>query len=108
MLRSSLAMALVTGRPFVIENIRAGRKKPGLMRQHLVAVKAAGEVSGGQVKGAAIGSTRLEFHPGTAAGGDYTFRVGTAGSTTFEGGKHNPFAPHAEILDYTFGSQPGS
>jgi RNA 3'-terminal phosphate cyclase (ATP) len=32
-LRSSLAMSLVTGRPFVIENIRAGRKKPGLMRQ---------------------------------------------------------------------------
>ena len=28
-LRSSLAMSLVTGRPFVIDNIRAGRKKPG-------------------------------------------------------------------------------
>ena len=37
-LRSSLAMSLVTGRPFVIENIRAGRKKPGLMRQHVTAV----------------------------------------------------------------------
>ena len=117
-LRSSLAMALVTGRPFVIENIRAGRKKPGLMRQHLTAVKAAGEVSGGQVKGAAIGSTRLEFHPGTAVGGDYTFRVGTAGSTTLvlqtvlpalllaegesnltlEGGTHNPFAPPWDFL----------
>ena len=34
----SLAMSLVTGRPFVIENIRAGRKKPGLMRQHVTAV----------------------------------------------------------------------
>jgi RNA 3'-terminal phosphate cyclase (ATP) len=43
-LRSSLAMSLVTGRPFVIENIRAGRKKPGLMRQHLTAVNAATEV----------------------------------------------------------------
>ena len=28
-LRSSLALSLVTGRPFVIEKIRAGRKKPG-------------------------------------------------------------------------------
>ena len=48
-LRSSLAMSLVTGRPFVIENIRAGRKKPGLMRQHLTAVNAATEVSHAEV-----------------------------------------------------------
>ena len=33
-LRSSLALSLVTGTPFVIENVRANRKKPGLMRQH--------------------------------------------------------------------------
>ena len=51
-LRSSLAMSLVTGRPFVIENVRAGRKKPGLMRQHLTAVNAATEVSHAEVTGA--------------------------------------------------------
>ena len=27
--RSSLALAIVTGRPVAIDNIRAGRKKPG-------------------------------------------------------------------------------
>ena len=31
-LRSSLALSMVTGQAFRIENIRAGRKKPGLLR----------------------------------------------------------------------------
>jgi RNA 3'-terminal phosphate cyclase len=55
-LRSSLALSLVTGWPLVIEKIRAGRKKPGLLRQHLTAVLAAAEVSGAEVEGAALGS----------------------------------------------------
>jgi RNA 3'-terminal phosphate cyclase (ATP) len=117
-LRSSLAMSLVTGRPFVIENIRAGRKKPGLMRQHLTAVNAATEVSHAEVTGAAIGSSRLEFRPGKVEPGNYAFSVGTAGSTTLvlqtvmpalilaegesnltlEGGTHNPFAPPLDFL----------
>ena len=42
-LRSALALALVTGQSFRIEKIRARRKKPGLMRQHLTAVNAAVE-----------------------------------------------------------------
>ena len=49
-LRSSLALSLVTGRPIVIENIRAARKKPGLARQHLTAVLAAAEVGGAEVE----------------------------------------------------------
>jgi RNA 3'-terminal phosphate cyclase (ATP) len=43
-LRSSLALSFVTGKPLVSENIRAGRKKPGLMRQHFTAISAAAEV----------------------------------------------------------------
>ena len=39
-LRSSLALSLVTGRLFVIEGTRTGRKKPGLLRQQLTAVSA--------------------------------------------------------------------
>jgi RNA 3'-terminal phosphate cyclase (ATP) len=117
-LRSSLAMSLVTGRPFAIENIRAGRKKPGLMRQHLTAVCAAADVSHAEVAGATIGSRRLEFRPGTVTPGNYKFSVGTAGSTTLvlqtvlpalmlaesestltlEGGTHNPFAPPLDFL----------
>ena len=44
-LRSALALSLLTGKPFRIERIRAGRKKPGLQRQHLTAVRAAAERS---------------------------------------------------------------
>ena len=40
-LRTALALSLVTATPFRIENIRAKRKRPGLLRQHLTAVQAA-------------------------------------------------------------------
>jgi RNA 3'-terminal phosphate cyclase (ATP) len=121
-LRSSLALALVTGRPFIIENIRARRKKPGLMRQHLTAVEAAAEVGCASVEGAAIGSSRLVFRPGKVRPGSYTFSVGTAGSATLvlqtvlpalliadgesnlilEGGTHNPLAPPVDFLAKAF------
>ncbi len=38
LLRTALSLSLVTGRPFRIERIRARRRKPGLLRQHLTAV----------------------------------------------------------------------
>ena len=111
-IRSSLALSLVTGKPITIHNIRAGRKKPGLMQQHLTAVKAATRISAAETKGVAIGSSCLSFVPGPIASGEYSFRVGTAGSTTLvlqtvlpalllacgdstlrlEGGTHNPLA----------------
>lgn len=120
--RSSLAMSLLTSNPLTIHNIRAGRKKPGLMRQHLAAVLAAAEVSSGTVEGADVGSKRLVFHPGEVASGRYKFSVGTAGSAslvlqtvlpvllvadgeselTLEGGTHNPWAPPFEFLDRAF------
>jgi len=53
-LRSALALSLVTGTPFRMTNVRAGRKRPGLMRQHLTAVMAAAEVGGASVTGAEI------------------------------------------------------
>jgi RNA 3'-terminal phosphate cyclase (ATP) len=62
-LRSSLALSLVTGRPLVIEKIRAGRKKSGLLRQHLTAVLAAAEISGAEVEGVALGCCILHSAP---------------------------------------------
>jgi len=44
-LRTSLALSLVTGHPFRMERIRARRQKPGLLRQHLTAVEAANRLS---------------------------------------------------------------
>jgi RNA 3'-terminal phosphate cyclase (ATP) len=121
-LRTSLALSLLTGRPFRMVNIRAGRKKPGLLRQHLTAVQAAVQVGDAVTDGADIGSTELVFRPEKIKPGDYRFAVGTAGSTslvlqtvlpalmlgetpsrlTLEGGTHNPFAPPFDFLTHTF------
>ncbi|MBW3598124.1 MAG: RNA 3'-terminal phosphate cyclase [Planctomycetes bacterium] len=121
-IRSSLALSLITGRPITIENIRARRSPPGLRRQHLTAVLAAAEVGRAAVEGAEVGASRLTFEPGEVRPGEYDFRIGTAGSTTLvlqtvlpallqlggpsvvrlEGGTHNPFAPPFEFLQRTY------
>ena len=81
-LRSSLALSLVTGRPVHLEKIRAGREKPGLMRQHLAAVRAAGQIGGAEIEGDEIGSQSIVFRPSALRPGTYSFSVGTAGSAT--------------------------
>lgn len=121
-LRTSLALSLVTGQPFRIANIRAGRKKPGLLRQHLTAVQAATQIGDAVTDGAVMGSSELVFRPERIRAGDYRFAIGTAGSTTLvlqtvllplllasepskltlEGGTHNPLAPPYDFLVRTF------
>jgi RNA 3'-terminal phosphate cyclase (ATP) len=121
-LRSALALSLVTGTPFRIVNVRAGRRRPGLMRQHLTAVQAAAEVGEARVAGADVGSRDLTFEPKVTRAGDYRFSVGTAGSATLvlqtvfpalalargrstvtvEGGTHNPMAPPFDFLARAF------
>ena len=77
-LRTSLSLSLATGKAFRIEKVRAGRERPGLLRQHLTAVLAAAEVGGAEVQGATLGSTELAFSPGPIRAGEYRFSVGTA------------------------------
>jgi RNA 3'-terminal phosphate cyclase (ATP) len=121
-LRTALGLSLVTGRPFRLDQIRARRAKPGLLRQHLSAVRAAAEVGSARVTGAELGSRSLVFEPGDVRGGEHRFAVGTAGSATLvlqavlpalmmahassglvlEGGTHNPFAPPFDFLVQTF------
>lgn len=126
-LRTALALSLVTGQAFNLINIRAKRPKPGLMRQHLACVQAAVAVGGGpehcqavDADGAQvqIGSSQLHFTPGPVRGGNYEFAIGSAGSCmlvlqtvlwplalasqpsnlTLRGGTHNPMAPSATFL----------
>lgn len=117
-LRTALVLSMITGQPFRITRIRANRAKPGLMRQHLVAVQAAARISAAAVRHAEFGSAELEFIPGEIAGGDYEFAIGTAGSCTLvlqtlalallharapstirnSGGTHNAMAPPAQFL----------
>lgn len=120
--RSALSLSLATQQPFRITHLRAGRDKPGLQRQHLTAVRAAAEVGAAQVDGAALHSRELIFRPGPVRPGDYTFSIGSAGSTmlvlqtvlpvlltadrpsslTLEGGTHNHKAPPFEFIARSF------
>ncbi|WP_309951817.1 MULTISPECIES: RNA 3'-terminal phosphate cyclase [Variovorax] len=121
-LRTSLALSVATGQPVAIEKIRAGRAKPGLMRQHLACVNAAAEISGAQVEGAELGSQSLRFVPGPVRAGDYSFTIASAGScmlvlqtvlpplllaagpsrVQLRGGTHNPMAPPFHFLERAF------
>src|SRR5262245_52089002 len=81
-LRTSLALSLLTGRGFHLRNVRAGRQKPGLQPQHLMSVRAAATVGQAQLRGATLGSTDLVFEPGEVKPGRYRFDIGTAGATS--------------------------
>ncbi len=118
-LRTSLSLSAITGTEMSIRNIRAGREKPGLKRQHLTCVRAVGEICGAKVSGDEVGSRELEFAPGKIKAGEYRFDVGSAGSVTLvaqtvipvllmadapstvtiTGGTHVPFAPIWEFFE---------
>lgn len=62
-LRTSLSLSALTGRPFRLTHVRANRDKPGLRPQHLTAVRAVARLCGAALAGDAIDSRNLEFHP---------------------------------------------
>lgn len=121
-LRTALSLALLTGQPFRLTNVRARRDRPGLRPQHVAAVRAAAQVGQAQTLGVEAGSGQLEFRPGALRGGEHRFDVGTAGSAplvlqtvllplaaaglgavvTVTGGTHNPKAPSADFLADAF------
>ena len=78
-LRTSLALSLVTGRPFRITAIRGRRNPPGLAGEHLAAIRAAARISGARVAGMKSGSTDLLFVPGPVEPGEYRVDGGEAG-----------------------------
>lgn len=121
-LRTALSLSMITGKAFTLTNIRAGRKKSGLMRQHLVCVQSAQQISNANVEGAMLGSQELIFQPQHVQAGEYHFQIGSAGSTTLvlqtilpalllqnessqisiQGGTHNPLAPSADFISMCF------
>ena len=112
-LRSALSLSAITGRSFRLEKIRAGRKRPGLMRQHLTCVRATASICGARTSALELGCGALSFWPGEISDSYEVFPIGTAGSTSlllqtvlpilvhgesesevvFEGGTHVAFAP---------------
>lgn len=121
-LRTSLAMSLITGTAVRLTRIRANRDKPGLRQQHLTAVLAAAKIGNCEVQGATVGSSEITFRPNKVAAGNYVFPIGTAGSASlvfqtvlpplllapgrselrFEGGTHNSMAPPFDFLERAF------
>ncbi len=121
-LRTALGLSLVTATPFRITSIRAGRKKPGLLRQHLAAVRAAAAIGDAEVSGDSLSSAELVFRPRGLRGGEHAFSIGSAGSASLvmqtvlpallraptasrivvDGGTHNPLAPSFEFLAAAF------
>jgi RNA 3'-terminal phosphate cyclase (ATP) len=88
-LRTSLSLSALTGRPFRLTHVRANRQKPGLRPQHLTAVRAVARLCGAALAGDAIDSRTLEFHPAMPPqSGVYQFDVadaaqgGSAGAVT--------------------------
>jgi RNA 3'-terminal phosphate cyclase (ATP) len=121
-LRTSLALSMITGKAVHFERIRANRSKPGLRRQHLTAVLAATRICKAKVDGAHLHSADLWFKPGPIKPGPYEIDIGSAGSTTLVlqtilpalltadepsqiqiiGGTHNPNAPPVDFLQHSF------
>lgn len=122
-LRSALSLSMITGQPFRLINIRAGRDKPGLLRQHLLAVQAAVAICVARTTPVVLRATSLEFVPGPVRSGDYRFAIGSAGSCTLvlqtllpallhadgpstvriSGGTHNAMAPPVHFLQRAYG-----
>jgi RNA 3'-phosphate cyclase len=120
--RNACALSLITGQAFRIFNVRGGREKPGLMRQHVTAIEAACALGNAECEGLAVGASEVTFRPGRVVPGDYHFSVGTAGSTglvlqtilmpliladgpsrvVLEGGTHNMMAPPFDFIARSF------
>lgn len=118
-LRTSLSLSTLTQTPIRLFHIRSNRSRPGLQKQHLASVLAAGRICDAEISGAVLGSREICFRPGPIRGGDYSFSIGSAGSCmlvlqtillplgladspsrlVLEGGTHNPFAPTVHFLN---------
>ncbi|MCK5620704.1 MAG: RNA 3'-phosphate cyclase [Alphaproteobacteria bacterium] len=88
-LRTALTCSALFRRPVRIENIRAGRKNPGLAAQHITSIRAAGAICAARIEGDVLGSETLTFAPQAAVQpGAYHFDVaearegGSAGATS--------------------------
>src|SRR2546425_7761563 len=79
LVRMAVALSALTATPVRVVRIRAGRPVPGLASQHVTALQAVAGLCSGEMKGVDVGSSTIEFRPGTIAPGGYGFDVGTAG-----------------------------
>jgi RNA 3'-terminal phosphate cyclase (ATP) len=81
-LRTSVALAALTGKPARIYNVRAKRNPPGLRFQHLTAIRSVAVIADAEVEGLKVGSMEIRIFPKSLKGGRFSFDIGTAGSIT--------------------------
>ena len=79
-LRTAVALSVLTKTPLEINNIRAKRPNPGIKPQHYTAIKIMEKLCNAETDGLTIGSSNLIFSPGKIISGNYHFDIGTAGS----------------------------
>lgn len=79
-IRTALALSVITGISFEAYDIRKGRKQGGLKAQHLHCIKALEQLCGAKSEDAVLGSETLKFYPGKLKGGKIKIDIGTAGS----------------------------
>ena len=81
-LRTASAFSVITKKPCHIFNIRKGRKKPGLMTQHLLGLRALAKLCNGKLEGDKIYSEEIKFFPGEIKEKVLNIEIPTAGSIT--------------------------
>ena len=83
LVRTALAISTLTGKPFEVDNIRAGKGDGGgLKAQHLHAIKALQQICGAKTSEIELGTKEFWYHPGKIKRGIYEIDIGTAGSIT--------------------------
>ncbi len=79
-MRTALFLSTVLRMPVRIRNVRGGRDRPGLKRQHLHIVRLLKGMCSAEVDGDAVGSPELTYIPGEPRAGRYSVDFGSPGS----------------------------
>lgn len=80
MVRTSVALAAVTGTPTRLTRIRETRPTNGLSKQHTTAIGAVAQMTGSAVEGNTVGSSEITFIPGNKECSYLKLDIGSAGS----------------------------
>jgi len=80
--RTALALSVLTQKPFEVSDIRKGRKEPGLKNQHLFCIRALKQLCDAKTEGDSLGSEYLKFVPGEIKAKNLNIDIETAGSIT--------------------------
>ena len=81
-LRTSCSLSQATKQACHLFNIRKGRIRPGLARQHILGLRALQKLCQGKLEGDQLGSNEVWFYPGEILARDIEIKIETASSIT--------------------------